>query len=722
MEGMKNGIENKPFLERRALALFVIILNIVLLVFAILAYGRYASAYQERLREENLGNIANLNQSSAMNATVLIDSWNIKLEDIAQYISQHDMTYDEALVVIEQANSSENRQFELIGRDYTGYLARRDSNGGFIPLNYQKKAYAELQKAFDDVTDAAYDDVRFAPEFTDGDTALKYFAIYRHIPLKNRNGETESYTLMLATKASDVLAVFNSLNDFDGQSTVLIDDTGNYIVSSNDFKSTNFFQYLYVYNDLTLDQRNVVERDFAANASGELYFMNAKGQECVFRYDRMTTNNWYCVTCVPLASFRTPVFNVNYAVYAVIALFLMLVTDLAWLQHMNRRLRISVLQEKEASEAKTDFLSRMSHDIRTPLNGIVGLTTLALSEDTSPRIREYLDNIKVSGQFLAGLVNDILDLSKVESGKAELHPEPYSCRDLCKYVEAVVMPLCRNKGLSFRISPPDDAPPVLLDRLRFNQIIFNLLSNAVKYTPAGGLVEFHWERTSLADGRVALSFTVRDTGVGMSEEFQKHMFESFTQERSQTADTGSGLGLSIVNSLVKLMNGRISVESRQGEGSVFTVYLETSACEAEALAEREVESTKLDGKRVLLCEDNRINIMVAQRMLEMWGMSVDTAANGRIGVELFTASAPGTYDVILMDVIMPEMDGLEATRIIRSLDRPDAATIPIIAMTADAFAENVAQALAAGMNDHVSKPIDMPKLFGILNRYIPNTL
>lgn len=715
---MTDEFTHRPVLERRTFSLVVIILNIVLLLFAVLSYGRYISAYRERLREENLGNIANLNQSSALNATVLISSWNIKLEDIAQYIGQYDMTYREALSVIEQSNSSMDRQFELIDGGYTGYLALRDENGAFIPLDYRKPAYADLQKALDDMQDSAYDDIRFVPEFTDSSTALKYFAIYRHLPLKDENGTTKIYTLLLATKARDVLAVFNSLNDFTGQSTVLMDGTGNYIVSNNDFKSTNFFQYLYVYNDLTLDQRNDIEREIAANGRGELYFKNAKGQECVFRYDRMTTNNWYCVTCVPLASFRTPIFTINYAIYAVVALFLVLVMDLAWLQHMNRRLRVSVLREKEASDAKTDFLSRMSHDIRTPLNGIIGLTTLALNEDLPPLIREYLENIKVSGQFLAGLVNDILDLSKVESGKAELHPEPYSCRDLCKYVEAVVIPLCKDKGLDFRISPPDNAPPVLLDRLRFNQIIFNLLSNAVKYTPAGGLIEFYWERTELSQDRVILSFTVRDDGIGMSEEFQRHMFESFTQERSQTADSGSGLGLSIVNSLVKLMHGRISVESKLGKGSAFVVQLETTVCRRGYSVPQEIVIVKLDGRRVLLCEDNRINIMVAQRMLESWGMLVDVAENGRVCVKLFSESPLDTYDAVLMDVIMPEMDGLSATRAIRALDRPDAATVPIIAMTANAYDSDVQNCLDAGMNAHLGKPIDQERLQTLLSTLV----
>ena len=712
----KDANERAPsfFGHRRVLPVVVVLLNVALLAFAALLYGRYASGYQERLQEENLGNIANLNQSAALNATALIDSWNIKLEDVARYVTGHALTRDEALTVIEESNSSADRQFELIGRDYTGFLARRDGQGAFIPLSYQKSSYADLQRVLDDVEDKAHGDVRFTPEFTDGYSALKYFALYRHLPLVSETGETELYTLLLATRSSDMLAVFNGLNDFEGQSTVLLDAAGNYIVSSTDFKSTNFFQYLYVYNDLTLDERLGIERQVAAAGSGELYYRDALGRDCVFRYERMTTNNWYCVTCVPIASFRSPVLRANYAVYAVLALVALLVLDVAWLQYMNRRLRVSVQREKESGEAKTDFLSRMSHDIRTPLNGIIGLAALAREETDPAATREYLDKIQLSGQFLTGLVNDILDLSKVESGTVELNPEPYSSGDLCRYIEAVVTPLCQDKGLRFRMPEPDGLPPVMLDRLRFNQVLFNLLSNAVKYTPAGGQVELSWTRVPLSADRVLLEVSVRDDGIGMSEEFQKHMFESFSQEQQQTATTGSGLGLAIVNSLVRLMGGEIRVESRQGLGSTFTVHLEAAVCHEEQTAAPKARGAALKGRRVLLCEDNEINIMVARRLLEKWGVTVDAALNGRLGLQAFASSAPGTYDAILMDVMMPEMNGLEATRAIRALDRPDAGAVPIIAMTANAYDTDVQNCLAAGMNAHMGKPIDTQLLHDLL--------
>ncbi len=478
--------EKSPFM-----AVTVAVLNVVLLVITIILYGCYTDAYSKRLQEENLDNIANMNQSAANNMTALIDSWNIKLEDTIQYASRHDCTLDEALAYIEDANSSDERYFELIGSDYTGYLACLDEKGEFIPVSYQGHSYEELQKAFDRDEEAGQLTASFAPEFTDDMTALKHFALYCHLPLADGVGGQEWYTLMLAAKSSDVLAVFNSQIDFEGQSTVLVEEDGNYIVSNDDFKSTNFFQYLYVYNDLTLDERKAIEQEVLGQDSGELYYKNAVGQDCVFCYSRIEEHNWYCITCVPITSFRTPVSGVNYAVYAVVALLLLAIIDVTWLYYMNRRLHFSMVREKEASEAKTDFLSRMSHDIRTPLNGIIGLTTLAMDEPNPSGTQEYLERIQVSGQFLLGLVNDILDMNKVESGKIELHPEPYSDREFSSYIEAIILPLCDEKGLEFRMTTPSDDMPVRLDRLRFNQIFFNLLSNGVKYTPEGGMLELY---------------------------------------------------------------------------------------------------------------------------------------------------------------------------------------------------------------------------------------
>ncbi len=694
-----------------------LLVNILLLAASFLMIGRYVSIYQDKLWEENLSNISNLNQSAANNATALMNSWRIKLEDVSGFAERRRMTSDELLVLLEETNSSDMRQFQLIGADGTGYLARRDASGAFIPLSYQNDSYADLLAIFSAGQTAADNAVRFAPEFTDQYTALKHFALYRHVRLADSAGD-QVYTLLLGGRSFDMLGAFNPQGALEGLSSVLIDSKGNYIISNNDFKSNNFFQYLYVYNDLSLDKRNALNDEINAKGYGELFFKNAEGRECVFRYARMTTDDWYCVTCVPLSSFRSASLSSNYAIYSVFAVLLLLAVDILWMRGMNRRLRVSIQREKEASEAKTDFLSRMSHDIRTPLNGVIGLTLLAADEANPPATAEYLGHIKSCGEFLLGLVNDILDLSKVESGKMALRPERYDGAEFRRYISAVIAPLCREKNQTLTVTPAGDQRPVMLDRLRFNQIFFNLLSNAVKYTPAGGHVEISWTKADLPGGRVAFRFVVRDDGIGMSEEFQKHMFESFSQERSIATAQGSGLGLAIVWNLVKLMGGSITVESKQGEGSAFFVYLETDLCLEEAAAPAPVDLSALRGKRVLLCEDNDLNAMIANRLLGKWEITVDHAANGRIGVERFIASPPGEYDAVLMDIQMPEMNGLEAARAIRALSRPDAATVPIIAMTANTYVTDMQNCLNAGMNAHMGKPLQPEILRDMLVRFL----
>ena len=317
---------------------------------------------------------------------------------------------------------------------------------------------------------------------------------------------------------------------------------------------------------------------------------------------------------------------------------------------------------KAASESKSDFMSRMSHDIRTPLNGIIGMTYLAAKLDNSPEMKGYLEKIDTSSKFLLGLVNDILDMSKAESGKIELHPEPYPAERFYDYLNAVIRPLCREKNLEFvmDLQPLTEAVPVM-DTLRINQIFFNLLSNAVKYTPEGGKILLRLREQMLPDGRMQITAVVCDNGIGMSEAFQKVLFEPFTQEqRNDVSESrGSGLGLAIVKKMVDVMNGTIAVQSRIGEGTTFTVGFVFPTVSAETLQETQQgqaaaddRETLLSGRHVLLCEDHPLNQEIARRLLERKNMIVSVAEDGKRGVELFERSAVGFYDVILMDIRM----------------------------------------------------------------------
>jgi signal transduction histidine kinase/CheY-like chemotaxis protein len=377
------------------------------------------------------------------------------------------------------------------------------------------------------------------------------------------------------------------------------------------------------------------------------------------------------------------------------------------------------IQADSANKAKSEFLSRMSHDIRTPLNGIIGMTYLARQNNNPPDTADALAKIDSSSQFLLGLVNDVLDMSKAESGKIELHPTPYVSDSFFQYLDSVVVPLCKEKNVHFIV----DAEPLkeylpVIDPLRINQVFFNLLSNAVKFTPEGGNVTYYLRENLVDSTHMKLIAEVRDNGIGMSEAFQKILFQPFSQEGrvDNAQNRGSGLGLAIVKKMLDLMGCSISVHSEIGKGTRFHIegiFPCVRAAEVQAQKSEKVVANEdiFKGKHVLLCEDHPINQEIARRLLESKGMQVTIAEDGREGYARFRMSNPGYYDLILMDIRMPIMDGYEATKAIRSQSRNDAKSIPILAMTADAFEEDKEKALAAGMNGHISKPLDPIKMF-----------
>ena len=377
---------------------------------------------------------------------------------------------------------------------------------------------------------------------------------------------------------------------------------------------------------------------------------------------------------------------------------------------------------KAANEAKSTFLSNMSHDMRTPMNAIIGFSTLLDRDAGQPdKVREYCRKITASGRHLLSLINDVLDMSKIESGQNTLNIMKFGLSELLEELNTVILPQVREKKQTLSVKVCDVEEECFLgDRLRLSQILLNLLSNAVKYTQEGGHIELTIVGLpQVTRGYGHLRFQVQDNGIGMSREFVEHIFDPFARENNSTISgiQGTGLGMTITRNLVDLMGGTISVESAPGEGSTFRVELElrygeqpkdTSSQTQEALPP--AEGSKLEGLRMLVAEDNDINAEILEELLSIEGATCERTVNGKEAVERFTQTPPNYYDAVLMDIQMPEMNGYEAARAIRSLDRPDAGTIPIIAMTANAFAEDVQCAMEAGMNAHISKPIDMAVL------------
>jgi len=372
-----------------------------------------------------------------------------------------------------------------------------------------------------------------------------------------------------------------------------------------------------------------------------------------------------------------------------------------------------------ANRAKSRFLSRMSHEIRTPINAIIGLDSLALHDESiSPRTRDELTKIGSSARHLLALVNDILDMSRIESGRLELREEVFSFTEFLDQICVIVGGQCDEKGLKFTCVRGESLGMAYIgDHLKLKQVLINILGNSVKFTDPPGEITFLVEQTACTADHADLRFTMTDTGIGMDPEFLPKLFEAFSQEDGDNTSRygGSGLGMAISKSFVEMMGGTIAVESEKGVGTTFTVSVRLGRAEdaeipKEDAGEASTEGLSLEGLHLLLVEDQEMNAEVLTDLLELEGMSSEWAENGQIAVDLFAKSEKGHFDAILMDMRMPVMDGLTATREIRKLSRPDAASIPIIALSANAFEEDVKQCLEAGMDQHLSKPVDMDKL------------
>lgn len=377
------------------------------------------------------------------------------------------------------------------------------------------------------------------------------------------------------------------------------------------------------------------------------------------------------------------------------------------------------------TRAKNDFLANMSHDIRTPMNAIVGYTNIAKSHWDEPEVvADALDKIGSSSHFLLSLINDILDISKIESGKMQLSLATCDLRDIFRRIEDITALQAKNKSITITYSHDTvHHYKVMADDLRIEQVLINITGNAIKYTPEGKSVELIAEELGATeDKKIKYRFIVRDTGIGISKEYLPHIFESFTREEKTTVNRvqGTGLGLAIAARVVEMMGGVISVKSRPGEGSEFTVELalEPSEPDDDTAEPDEMLQSVLNGKRVLLVEDNAINAEIATIILEQYGIVVDHAENGRIGADKAMTAEAGYYSAVLMDIQMPVMNGYEATRAIRSLPGEYYRTLPIIAMSANAYDEDIRASLDSGMNAHIAKPFQPDDLIKTLCRYI----
>lgn len=521
---------------------------------------------------------------------------------------------------------------------------------------------------------------------------------------------------------------------FDQQGySFLVDQNGAVAIGIREDKLFGY-NLLSSFREIGMDEEILqgIKADMAARNNGQTYVRFSQATWLI-QYDLLENGTQYVFVLVPVSvtaelPFRfmnQTLFTGLLAIVILVAAFLgvMLLTARA-----NRKKDAEVYQATllaKSAEAKSDFMSRMSHDIRTPLSAVIGMNYIAQANlDNREKLENCHREIAFSANYLLELINDMLDMQKIESGKLTLNAEPFSMLEIRQSVETINRTRMEEKGVHFAVCDFGfDTWNYVGDKLRVSQVLMNLLSNAYKFTESGGSVVLEVAVEQKQEKIDLVKFSVTDTGIGMSEEYLARLGRPFEQESSGTASEhgGSGLGLSIVYNLVSLMDGTIEVKSKKGRGSSFTVVLplERAAAVPEHPAPPAPQQpVRLVGKRVLLLEDNEINREIAAELLTMEGVSVETAENGKIGLELFEQSEPGYYQMIITDIRMPVMDGYEFARTVRALGREDARSIPIVAMSANAFDEDVRQSMASGMNDHLKKPIVVDEIRAALQKYM----
>ena len=612
--------------------------------------------------------------------------------------------------------------------------------GDPVKLNHPESFLESLQKG----------ERKAASAVDSGGDGVILFAVPCAYPM---SGGGDSLAIVVGLSAEYMGEVLFLDSDQSLSYSFVIRKDGSYVVGNQGGTHENYFDRLAsLFDGQDLDGDDCVEKLEAAMHAGEDYSSVVRdgGSRRHIYCTNLPYCDWYLVTVLPFEGLDDAISGmgnrwltlVYAASCAVIAMLLYLFFrylklfrgQVSELKRVNgemdaaRRAAEEARREAEqANRAKQEFLSSMSHDIRTPMNAIVGMTSLALDNTDNPeQVRDYLGKIALSSKHLLGLINDVLDISKIESGKMLLNLETVPLQEAVDSIVNIIQPQAAAKNQQFRVTLREIlSENVRCDGVRLNQVLLNLLGNSVKFTPEQGAVELTVYQEALPEdaSRVRTHFLVRDTGIGMSKEYQQVIFESFSREDNTRVrkTEGSGLGMAITKYIVDAMGGTISVHSEQGRGSEFHVVfdLERAAAPAAQAADggERTGGVDLKGKRILLAEDNELNWEVARELLSILELELDWAENGEICAEKFRKSPVGYYDAILMDVRMPVMDGYEATAAIRGLERGDAA-VPIIAMTADAFSEDIQRCLACGMNDHLAKPIDIETVARKLKKHL----
>ncbi|MCR5178930.1 MAG: response regulator [Lachnospiraceae bacterium] len=826
--------------------IWIIIVNILimtaLLTFVVL-YSNYSSRTTLLRQVEHFENttvtMEHVTENYLAGEQRICDVW-------ARYINNNDMTIEEAVSFIRSSHVLPNTSAHIVYHDSLSGLSTRPKpdDPDDHTVSYARTDLLNGVSWFHDDTGKAINITRAYTNPVNGEQSI---AFCNDVFLRDpQTGDQRDATLLRVLPLSELEQkwIFPQ-EELEKAELSLIDEDGDYIIKGHSFKNSSFFEFYRSYN--TADPASVQSLfERITSTTGSITMHNSRGEDCILAFTPVAAAGGWTLLCfMPMKDLSVNTENWMLIGFVSAGLLILFLFDLAVMLYFNNRLHVTAMEAAAANRAKTDFLSTMSHDIRTPMNAIIGLTAIAEKNVDDPvSVAEYLRKISMAGNHLLTLINDILDISKVESGKLNLSPLTFSIVETVENLVNLSQPMIKEKNIEFNFRTGRmEREYFYADQLRLNQIYINILSNAIKYTEPGGRVsvDMH-EEESQKPGCERLVYKVSDNGIGMSPEFMANMYQPFSRQTDSRVNSiqGTGLGLAITKQMVDLMGGTIECESEQGKGTTFTVILDLPVADrqrddmvldpmdvlivdddeilldtavdtleslgvtaehagsgAEALGmithrhqagrdynvvildwkmpdldgietirkirteagsntpillvssydwsdiedaakeagangfvskplfrsklydkintilgteaksvEPENDYSDLQGLNILIAEDNDINWEIISAILSMFGITTERAENGRICVDKISQAKEGSYTLIFMDIQMPEMNGLEATRTIRALDDPWASSIPIIAMTADAFSENVTECLNAGMNGHIAKPID----------------
>lgn len=712
--------------------LILAVSNILLILGAVIFTVVYSRYIQEEKLEMRLDSFAAATESMKIISGNYIDNERVYARNWASYISSHDMTLDEALDFIKEINTQSDRYAHIVDMDtYEAYSSyEKDGSNRVYVYTYIASDDIVTNKVFLNNMHMMFDGddnaVSVIGKYRDDNSQTTVVSVGTRVTLRTDSGSRD-YLLLRVIPVESMKKIWVFPMDFSDAEVSIITNSGAYVIQSPSMRSENFIEYIRGYN--FSDNYNGVDElveKLADTKSGMLRYNDFRGEDCYWYYSSFGDGSGLDILGYIKADSLADTHN-NWTVVGVICgiLLLLVLIDGHHIMHINRSLRESAKLAEQASIAKTQFLSSMSHDIRTPMNAVIGMTELAKrnSGDTE-YVRECLDKISSAGNHLITLVNDILDISKVESGKMRLDPTAFAIDSFINGIVDIIRPQAEAKNQELCGNYSEfPVKYIFADELRLNQIYLNILTNAVKYTDDGGRITLNVTEQKLPENMVRLIFSVSDNGIGMSEEFQENMYNSFERATNTRINKvqGSGLGLAIVKQMTDLMGGTVECESTVGVGTTFTVCIDVPAADKAdgELVQNEINADRnnFEGMRVLVAEDNEINWEIAETMLAEFGVESDRVCDGKACVDAITAAPAGRYDMILMDVQMPIMDGKEATMTIRKSSDEYVRNIPIVAMTADAFAEDIQSCRDSGMNGHIAKPIEIKKLQAYLQKF-----